>query len=87
MQQTDYKVFTTDIRVTAVTATLKVYSEATNDLRWKRQTGQGYYVPRPNTLCHAKNVYYGGSGCWQGHGRNGKDLSGSVDCHIADEVG
>ena len=27
MQQTDYKVFTTDIRVTAVTATLKVYSD------------------------------------------------------------
>lgn len=27
MQPADYKVFTTDIRVTAVTATLKVYSE------------------------------------------------------------
>ena len=60
---------------------------ATNDLRWKRQTDQGYYVLQPNTLCHAKNAYCEGSGYWQGHGRNGKDLSGSIDCHTADEVG
>ena len=60
---------------------------ATNGLRWERQTDQDYCVLRPNTLCHAKNVYYGGSGYWQGHDRNGKGLSGSVDCHIADEVG
>lgn len=60
---------------------------ATNGIRWKRQTGQGYYVLPPNILCHAKNACYGGSGCWQEHDRNGKDLSGVADCHIADEVG
>ena len=56
---------------------------ATNDLRWKRQTDQGYYVLLPNTLCHAKNVYYGGSGCWQEHDRNERGLSGVADCRIA----
>ena len=60
---------------------------AINGLRWKRQTGQGYYALRPDTLYHAKNAYCGGSGYWQGHDRNGKGLSGSVDCHTADEVG
>ena len=59
----------------------------TNDSRWERQTGQDYYALRPNTLYHAKNAYYGDLGYWQGHDQNGKGLSGSVDCHTADEVG
>ncbi len=59
---------------------------ATNDSRWERQIDQCYYVLPPNTLCHAKNVYCGGSGYWQGHDRNGKGLSGSVDCHTAESA-
>ena len=58
----------------------------TNDLRWEKQIDRCYCVLQPNTLCHAKNAYYGDLGCWQGHDRNGKGLSGVADCRIADEA-